>query len=296
MSEMLAHAREKRYAVGYFEAFNMDAMLAVLSAAEQANSPVIIGFGGQFLSSEKRAVEEDVYLYGAIAQQAAKRSKVATAVLLNESNQLPMIYQGMQAGFNAVMYQNPGEDFHETRRITKEVCREAHSRGIDVESEIGELPIADIATGKRTKGANTDPDVALAFVEYTGIDALAVAIGNVHLLEDKKSDLDFELLQELNDKCPVPLVLHGGTGISDEDMKAAISFGITKVNVGTALKRAYINAIGPFYLDKDINKIDPHITIGWGGRDDMLSCGRDAIASKVLEFIELFGSANQVPN
>jgi len=296
MSKMLASARKERYAIGYFEAFNMDAMLAVLSAAEQVKSPVIIGFGGQFLSSPKRHVEEDVYLYGAVAVEAAKRSKVPTAVLLNESNRVPMIYQGMQAGFNAVMYQNPGEDFEQTRRITKDICHDAHSLGIDVESEIGELPMADIASGKLTKGANTDPDVALDFVEYTGIDALAVAIGNVHLLEEGKSSLDFELLKELDEKSPVPLVLHGGTGISDDEMKKAISLGIAKVNVGTALKRTYINAIRRFYLDMDISRVDPHVTIGWGGDDDMLSCGREAISAKVLEFIELFGSGNRVVN
>jgi len=293
MRKMLADAKKERYAIGYFEAFNMDAMLAVLSAAEQAKSPIIIGFGGQFLSSPKREAAEDVYVYGAVANEAARRSKVPTAVLLNETNQLTMVYQGMRAGFNAVMYQKPGEDHEQTRAVTRVICKAAHLMDIDVESEIGELPTADISTGRQTKGANTDPDTALDFVEYTGVDALAVSIGNVHLLEGSKSSLDFELLQELNSKCPAPLVLHGGTGISDEDIKTAISLGITKINVGTAIKRAYINAVSRFFMDFDINKIDPHVTIGWGGQDDMLSCGREAIVSKVLEFIDLFGSAGR---
>jgi len=296
MSKMLAHARKERYAIGYFEAFNMDALLAVISAAEQAKSPVIIGFGGQFLSSPKHEAPENVYVFGAVALEAAMRSKVPTAVLLNEADQLTMIYDGMQAGFNAVMYQKPGEDFQKIRSITKEICEKAHRLGIDVESEIGELPIADIATGKQTIGANTDPDIALEFIDYTGIDALAVAIGNIHLLETGKSELDYELLKKLNDKSPVPLVLHGGTGISDEDVRKAISAGIVKVNVGTALKRTYINAIDRFCRNKDLVEVDPHITIGWGGQDDMLSCGRAAVASKVLEYIDLLGSANRVPN
>jgi len=292
---MLAHAKKEGYAVGYFEAFNMDAMLAVLSAAEQVNSPVIIGFGGQFLSSRKRTAAEDIYLYGAVALEAAKRSKVPTTVMLNEADHLPMIFEGMQAGFNAVMYQKPGEDFQETRRITRELCEAAHDLGIDVESEVGDLPMADISSGTCTAGEKTDPGIALEFAEYTGIDALAVAIGNVHLLEDGKSNLDFELLRYLNAQSPVPLVMHGGTGVSDEEMKKAVSLGIVKVNVGTALKRAYINAVGRFYLDMDVSKVDPHVTIGWGGEEDMLSCGRAAIAEKVLEYIDLFGSANRVP-
>lgn len=294
MSKMLAHARKNHYAVGYFEAFNMDAMQAILSAAEQADSPIIIGFGGQFLSSPKRAVAEDVYLYGAVALEAARRSRVPTALLLNETNQVPMVYQGMRAGFNAVMYQNPGEDFEQTRRVTREICQAAHCLDIDVESEIGELPMADIATGKQTKGSNTDPDVALEFVEHTGIDALAVAIGNVHLLEEGKSSLDFELLEKLDARSPVPLVLHGGTGVSEGELKKAISLGISKVNIGTAMKRAYINAISGFCRDMDVSRMDPHVTVGWGGQEDMLYCGRAAITAIVLEFIDLFGSSGRV--
>lgn len=293
MKEILKHAQENHYAVGYFESFNMDAMLGVLDAAEKKNSPVIIGFGGQFVSSPKRKVKESIYNYGAIAREAAKRSKVPVAVLLNEADIEEMIYQGMNSGFNAVMYQKMGEDFNETVKITREICRIAHMLDIDVESEVGELPCANISTGTQTAGKNTDVAQAKYFVEETGIDALAVAIGNVHLLEGEKAPLDYELLVKLRREIPVPLVLHGGTGISVEDMKRAIHMGISKVNVGTVLKRAYINAVGDFYTKKDISKVDPHITIGWGGEDDMISCGRAAIAEKVEEFIDMFGSAGK---
>lgn len=293
MKELLKHAQDNHYAIGYFESFNMDAMLGVLDAAEKKNSPVIIGFGGQFVSSPKRKVRESIYNYGAVAREAAVRSSVPVAVLLNEADIEDMIYQGMNAGFNAVMYQKMGEDFNETIKITKEICRIAHMLGIDVESEVGELPCADISTGNQTNGKNTDVAQAKFFIEETGVDALAVAIGNVHLLEGGKAPLDYELLAKLRHEIPVPLVLHGGTGISVEDMKKAISMGIAKVNVGTVLKRAYINAVGGFYTKKDISKVDPHITIGWGGDDDMISCGRAAIAEKVEEFIDIFGSADK---
>ena len=293
MKKLLLHAQENHYAVGYLESFNMDAVMGVLDGAEKKNSPMIIGFGGQFLSSPQREKMEDIYVYGAAVRKAAERASVPVAVLLNEADIEPMIYQGMQAGFNAVMYQKMGEAFEDTVRITKEVCRVAHMLDIDVESEVGELPCADISTGTMTAGKNTDVEQAKYFVNETGIDALAVAIGNVHLLEDKKAAIDYDLLQTLRREIPVPLVLHGGTGMAPEDLKKAIHMGISKVNVGTVLKRAYIEAVGKFYTEKDISRIDPHVTIGWGGQDDMIACGRAAIAQKTEEFIDLFGSAGK---
>lgn len=293
MKKLLEHAQENHYAAGYFESFNMDAMLGVLDAAQMKNSPVIIGFGGQFVSSPRRTVQENIYNYGVLAKEAAIRADVPVAVLLNEADMEDMVYQGMTAGFNAVMYQKNGEDFEETIKITREICRVAHMLGIDVESEVGELPCANISTGTQTVGKNTDIAQAKYFVKETGIDALAVAIGNVHLLEGKKAEVDFELLTQLRQEIPVPLVLHGGTGMAEADLRKAIALGISKVNVGTVLKRAYIDAVGKFYIEKDISKVDPHVTIGWGGENDMIACGRAAIAEKTAEFIDMFGSADK---
>jgi ketose-bisphosphate aldolase len=293
MKSLLLHAQEHKYAVGYFEAFNMDCMLAVLDAAEKVNSPVIIGFGGQFVSSPKRETEESIYNYGAVARGAAERSSVPVAVLLNEADHEDMIYQGMNAGFNAVMYQKAGEKPEETLRITREICRVAHMLGIDVESEVGELPCADISTGTKSAGSNTDIETAKRFVEETNIDALAVAIGNVHLLEGEKAQLDYELLKRLRAEISVPLVLHGGTGVSREAMRKAIELGISKVNVGTVMKRAYINAVGRFYTEKDVSRVDPHVTIGWGGSEDMISSGRKAISEVVLDYMDMFGSCDR---
>jgi ketose-bisphosphate aldolase len=293
MKRLLRHAEEHQYAVGYFEAFNMDCMLAVLTAAEQSDSPVIIGFGGQFVGSKKRTVKENIYHYGAVAAEAAKRSPVPCAVILNEADDIDMVYQGMNAGFNAVMYQKPGEDFDETVRITREICCIAHYLDVDVESEVGELPCADIATDTQSDGSKTDIEQALRFVEETGVDALAVAIGNVHLLEGKTASLDFGLLKQLHAAIPVPLVLHGGTGVSADEMKRAIAAGITKVNVGTVMKREYINAIKAYYDSYNPEKMDPHCIIGWGGGEDMLAAGRSAITNKVKEFIDMFDSAGK---
>ena len=293
MRNLLANAAKHKYAVGYFEAFNMDSMLAVLDAAEQQNSPIIIGFGGQFIGSKKREVKENIYHYGVLASEAAKRSSVPCAVILNEADEIDMVYQGMQAGFNAVMYQKPYEDFKDTVCITKELCKVAHLLNIDVESEIGELPCADISSDTQSKGKMTDVDQAEFFVNETGIDALAISIGNVHLLEGKTSTLDFELLDKLKNRISIPLVLHGGTGVSPYDMKMAISHGISKINIGTVLKREYINAIENYYAKNDLKNLDPHNIIGRGGNEDMISVGRGAISKKVVELIDMFGSTNK---
>lgn len=296
MKNLLKHAKKNAYAAGYFEAFNMDAMLGALDAAEDRNSPVIIGFGGQFLGSSQRIKPEDVYIYGALAKKAAERANVPVATLLNESDLVDMAYQGMQAGFGAVMYQKSGEPFEETLSITRQICHVAHMLGVDVESEIGELPCAEISDGSRTAGANTDVKQAKYFVEQTGVDALAVAIGNVHLLENGKAEIDYELLEILANEIPVPLVLHGGTGFTREDFQKVISLGVAKINIGTALKRAYIEAVGNFYSGAngiDVSRTNPHATIGWGGENDMISCGRAAISKKIGEYMDMFGSSGK---
>jgi len=293
MRELLRHAEENHYAVGYFEAFNMDAMLGVLDGAEKMESPVIIGFGGQFLGSAKRHAAEDVYHYGALARAAAVRSKLPVAVLLNETDSEDMIFQGMHAGFNSVMYQKNNEDRAKTIEITKEICRIAHMLDIDVESEVGLLPCANISDGTVSSGGSTDLCQAMEFVESTGIDALAVSVGNVHLLERGNSSIDFELLSILRCEIKIPLVLHGGTGLSRGDMKKAIKTGVSKINIGTALKRAYINCVRDYIRERDVDSLDPHVIVGWGGDEDMLSAGRAGIAAKVIEFIEVFGSAGK---
>jgi ketose-bisphosphate aldolase len=293
MKSLMQHAQENKYAVGYFEAWNLEAVLAVIDAAEKTNSPIIIGFSGMFLGNDQRKVEENIYHYGALGRAIAENSKVPTAFLLNESDRMDLLIRGLKAGFNAVMYQKPGESFHEQLDITKYLVKTAHYCGADVESEVGELPTADISTNTMSKGKMTDPDQAACFVEQTGIDALAVAVGNVHLLEGGKSALDFDLIKALRKKISVPLVLHGGTGISAENLKEAINLGMCKINVGTVLKRVFINSIHTYLMENKVDSIDPHEVIGKGGSKDMLCRARNAVTEEVVRFIKIFGSENK---
>ncbi len=290
MKSLMKHALDNKYAVGYFESWNLESVLSVIDAAERTNSPIIIGFGGMFLGNDERRVKENIYHYGALGKAIAENAKVPVALLLNEADKVPILINGLKAGFNAIMHQDPKCSFEEAIEINKYIVKTAHYVGADVEAEVGELPNADISTNTVNGGELTDPDKAAYFVEQTGIDALAVAIGNVHLLEGKKSALDFELIKILRKKINVPLVLHGGTGIAPDSLKEAIALGMCKINVGTILKRVFINHIETYLRDNKTGSIDPHEIIGKGGAGDMLCGAREAMTEEIVKFIKVFGS------
>ena len=293
MNKLMNHALNNNYAVGYFEAWNMESILAVVDAAEQTNSPVIIGFGGQFIGSKKRTIKENIYHYGYLGKAIAQQSKIPIALLLNEGREIDLLINGAKAGFNAIMYENHEHTLQESIEINKYLVKTAHYIDVTVEAEIGKLPDADIATNTISGGQKTDIDEAVYFVEKTGVDALAVSVGNVHLMESGKAQLDFDLIRGLRKKIKVPLVLHGGTGISDEDLREAVALGMCKVNVGTILKRAFINSIQQYLKQNDIENMDPHKIIGRGGESDMLCSARAAIAVEVTKFIKIIGCGNK---
>ncbi len=292
MGSLMRHAKINKYAVGYFESWDMESILSVVSAAEATKSPVIIGFGGMFLDNEERLTKENIYHYGSLGKCIAEQAKVPVALLLNEADRIPILIKGLKAGFNAIMYAREGSSLEHLIEVNKYVVKTAHYCGADVEAEIGELPSADISTNTLSKGKKTDPDEAVYFVSETDVDALAVAVGNVHLLEGEKSKLDFDLINTLNKKVKVPLVLHGGTGITDDDLRTAIRLGMCKVNVGTVLKRIYLNSIRTYLNNNNIDKINPHDVIGMGGKTDMLVNARKLMTEEVIRLIKVFGSEN----
>jgi len=293
MKVLLQHAQDNKYAVGYFESWNLESILSVIDAAERTNSPVIIGFGGTFLCNDQREVEENIYHYGSLGKSIAEQARVPVAFLLNEADCIPFLIKALKAGFNAIMYTKEGSSIEHLIEINKYLVRTAHFCDADVEAEIGELPTAEITTNTITEGRLTDPEEAEYFVEQTGVDALAVAVGNVHLLEMNKCNLDFELIKTLKKRIKIPLVLHGGTGVSEEELKEAIQLGMCKVNVGTALKRVFLNTIKDYLRENNVDTIDPHEVIGKGGKLDLLVRTRNMMADEVVRFIKIFGSENK---
>jgi ketose-bisphosphate aldolase len=287
MSKMLADARGGGYAVCYCESWSLESFQAVVEAAEEENSPLIAGFNGGFLMHPGRKQAENLAFYAGLGLSLAK-ARVPAALLLNESASLAQIEEAIDLGFNAVMVENEGFEPDDYRRLVKQVVAKAHRSGVSVEAQVGHL--ADASSNGHAEP--TTPEGARAFVEETAIDALGVAVGNVHVVTNGNLPLDLPALAEIGKAVSVPLVLHGGTGIPPEDAARCVRLGVAKVNFGTGLKQAYLAALGE-KLARYREPMSPHPFIGMGGKDDILMAAREAVKRKCRELLRAYGSAGK---
>jgi len=273
------------YAVGYFESWNLESLQGVLDAAEATRSPIIIGFNGEFLSREGRLAPERLALYAALGRAAAESSPVPCGLIFNECPDDASVLKAAEFGFNLVMPADPAAPYDEYLRRVKRIVAHCRERGVAVEAELGELPCG--ASGSvEGVGEPTDPGLAQRFVEETGVDLLAVSVGNVHVHTTGRQDLNLDHLAAIRQRVQVPLVLHGGTGISESSLKEAIGFGVAKVNYGTYLKQRYLAAVRAA-LAQEVS--DPHDILGRGGPNDVMVAARLAVRDAVLERIESLG-------
>lgn len=281
--QLMNQAREQGYAVGYFESWSIDSLQGVIDAAEETRSPVIIGFNGEFLTHAGRIQAERISWYGALGRAAAESASVPCGLIFNECAQDAAVRQAVTAGFNLVM-PIPAPDEVPERYIqrTRAIVELAHAHGVAVEAELGELPLG--VSGTAQGGGSTDPAAAAAFVQGTGVDLLAVSVGNVHVLLNAEQDLNLAHLEAIHRAVDVPLVLHGGTGISAATLREAVRLGVTKVNYGTYLKQRYLAAVRTALANPDPN---PHHLLGCGGETDVMGAGRRAVREAVLERIDL---------
>jgi ketose-bisphosphate aldolase len=287
--EMMRHARSHHYAVGYFESWSIDSLYGVIDAAEQTRSPIIIGFNGNFLSRDGRAERERLALYGALGHAAAVAASVPCGFILNECAEDEWTRNAITAGFNLVMPADPNATPANYAQRVSAIVALAHVNSVAVEAEIGELP-SGMPGEHRHAGSRTSVQGAKDFVAGTGVDLLAVSVGNVHLALESTHSLDLARLAEIHAAVDVPLVLHGGSGIASDYVAKAISLGVTKVNYGTYLKQRYLKAIRAA-LGRD--ELDPHMLVGFGGPQDMLVVGRKAIREAVLDRLPLLNSAGK---
>ena len=285
---MMRRAREGGYAVGYFESWNLESLQGVVDAAEQTRSPIILGFNGDFLSRPARRAAERLAWYGALGKAAAESASVPCGLIFNECPRDEWVRSAIDAGFNLVMPADPEAPPAESARRVADLARLAHARGVAIEAEVGELPCG--LAGGGPHGSPTDPGAAAAFVEETGVDLLAVSVGNVHIRVRGEQGLDLGLLAEIRRRVPVPLVLHGGTGIAADSLREAIALGVAKVNYGTYLKQRYLEAVR-LALRRDPD--DPHRLLGIGGDEDVLVAGRLAVRDAVLERIGILGCSGK---
>jgi ketose-bisphosphate aldolase len=284
IDELLQDAREHRYALGYFESWNLESLQGVLDAAEATRSPIIIGFNGEFLSHRDRQQSERLEWYAGLGKAAAASASVPCGLIFNECADDSWVRNAVLAGFNLVMPADPlatNQDY--SRRVTA-LTKFAHQYGVAVEAEIGHLPSGLADTPEHS--SLTDPELAARFVRETGVDLLAVSVGNVHVLTKGEQGLDLDRLFRIRSKVAKPLVLHGGSGISVTSLHEAIALGVTKVNYGTYLKQRYLNAVRAS-VAADLE--NPHQLFGMGGDRDVVVAGRLAVCNAVLERIGLLG-------
>ncbi|HEY4815484.1 MAG TPA: class II fructose-bisphosphate aldolase [Chthoniobacterales bacterium] len=282
ISELIQHARQQEYALGYFESWNLESLQGVLDAAEMTGSPILIGFNGEFLSRAGRQLPERIRCYAELGKAAATDAGVPCGLIFNECPNDEWVRNAVLAGFNLVMPADPSASYEEYRLRVATLTEFAHRQGAAVEAEIGHLPFGSLKNGNSL----TDPELAARFVEDTKVDLLAVSVGNVHVLTKGERELDLKRLFQIGERVNKPLVLHGGTGITASSIRAAIRLGVNKVNYGTYLKQRYLEALRASIAAEVDN---PHELLGMGGEHDLMIAGRLAVRDAVLERIELLG-------
>ena len=228
LNEVLKKAQKEKYAVGLFNTTDTDMLQAVIEAAEESNSPVILG------TAEVLLPYGELKLIAPSVIAAAKRASVPVVVHYDHGLTFERCLEALQLGFSSVMFDGSAKAYGQNIEETKEIVKIAHAFGASVEGEIGH--VGEAAQGDESlENMYTTVAEAKEYLENTGVDALAVAIGSAHGVYKKKPKLNVERLKEIADAVSVPLVLHGGSGLSDDDFTNTIREGIAKVNIFTDL-------------------------------------------------------------
>ena len=310
LKEILADAHKQHYGVGMFDVHNLEMTNAVIQAAEELRSPVIIALA-EVHADTVRTLEDisNIMVY------AAKRAKVPVCVHLDHGGHLETCIRVMHYGFSSVMFDGSMLPYEENIRRTAEVVRMASIFGASVEAELGHVGGAEGGGEDGHQVAYTDPEQAQDFVKQTGVDALAVSIGTAHGVYKEKPKLDLNRLRAIRAKVDVPLVLHGGSGLSDLDFRNCIQGGIAKVNIYTELVQRAVSRIscevaaphsescrtcGAPQNQQELVEwltaiVQPMLT-GQGAipYPDLMRQSMDGMKQTVSERIKLFGSAGKV--
>ncbi len=279
--ELITRAAAARSAVAAFNVITLEHVEAVIAGAEKVGSPVV-------LQVSENAVK---FRYGRLlplaraAASAAERAAVPVALHLDHVRSDDLLRQAPGAGFSSVMYDAARLPYAENLAATRAAADWAHAQGLWIEAELGQVGGKDgrAPLDAHEPGARTDPAEAHTFVADSGVDALAVAVGSSHAMTTRTATLDHDLLQRLSATLDVPLVLHGSSGVPDDQLMAAVAGGITKVNVGTALNIAMTGAIREFLVAHP-EAVDSR---------RYLSVGREAMARAVTRIIGVLRRQDQ---
>ncbi|MEU2779236.1 class II fructose-bisphosphate aldolase [Streptomyces sp. NPDC007162] len=278
--ELMTRAARARSAVAAFNVITLEHVEAVVTGAEAAGSPVVL----QVSENAVKFRHGRLLPLARAATAAAERARVPVALHLDHVQSDDLLRQAPTAGFSSVMYDASRLPYAGNLAATAAAATWAHAQGLWIEAELGQVGGKDgrLPLDAHTPGARTDPDEARTFVTGTGIDALAVAIGSAHAMTTRTADLDHGLLARLSTAVPVPLVLHGSSGVPDGALVAAVAGGIAKVNVGTALNMAMTGSIRRFLADHP-EAVDSRTYLG---------VGREAMAREVTRIIGVLTDGN----
>ncbi|NMB00283.1 MAG: class II fructose-1,6-bisphosphate aldolase [Firmicutes bacterium] len=276
--ELFQAAKKGGYAVGAFNVNNMEIIQAIIEAAEEENSPV-------FLQASQGGIKyAGIEYIAGLAKIAAEKAKVPVALNLDHGTSFTQVVQCIRHGFSAVMIDGSQHPFEENIALTQKAVEVAHPNGVSVEAELGKIGgVEDDIVVDAAHATFTDPQEAAEFVERTHVDALAIAIGTAHGVYKGEPKLDFERLAQIAAATPVPLVLHGASGVSDEAIRKAVPHGICKINIDTELRVAFSKAVQEV-VTSNPKEIDPR---------KLLGPAREAMKEVVRAKMRLFGCAGQ---
>jgi fructose-bisphosphate aldolase class II len=257
----------KTRGVGAFNVILLEHAEAIISGAEAAGLPVILQ-----ISENCVRYHGTLEPIAAATLAAARTAEVPVAVHLDHATSADLVREAVALGLGSVMYDASALDYDRNVATTAEVTEYCHEHGVWVEAELGEVGGKD---GVHAPGARTDPEEAAGFVAATGVDALAVAVGTSHAMTDRTASVDLDLISRLRDAVPVPLVLHGSSGVPDAELTRAVEAGIVKVNIATHLNHVFTDAVRE-YLAAHPNVVDTR---------KYLAPGRDAVAREVARLL-----------
>jgi fructose-bisphosphate aldolase class II len=267
--ELIASARAQRQGVGAFNVITLEHAEAVVLGAERASRPVILQISENAINFHSG----QLHPVAAACSELARQSHVPVALHLDHVTDRGLLSGLEETSISSVMFDASKLSYEDNVAATADVARWARRRGLHLEAELGEVGGKD---GAHATGVRTDPAEAARFVARTGVDSLAVAVGNSHAMTSRTADVDLALIAELREAVPVPLVLHGSSGVADSSLAAAVAAGMVKINVGTALNIAYTSAARLGLADAAL--VDPRT---------FLRAAREAMASQVQHLLRV---------
>ncbi len=275
---LMLRAQREHYALGGFNVQNLEMLQAVVAAAEAERSPVLLQF------NPANVQHAGLDYAAAMARTAAERATVPVVLHLDHGVDFRQCVQAVRLGFTSVMYDGTPFLLAENIAVTREVCAVVHAAGLGVEGEIGQMGGVEegvfVAEGE---GTMSDPDEAARYVEETGADTLAVAVGNQHGMRTAAATLDLARIAAIRARVAVPLVIHGGSGVADDLVQAAIRAGVCKFNVATQLNQAFLKGFREVLAARPDDN-NPRAA---------LARARDCVMDVTREKLRVFGSSGK---